>query len=120
MTLAAEATRIVSSYFDAWRAHDLDALRALLADDAFTGPLGQSANADEYRDAIGRVFAITTDIVIEKMLADDQDVLTWFELHTSVAPSAAVANWSRIENSKIVRVRATFDPRSIIAAREGS
>jgi ketosteroid isomerase-like protein len=119
--VANDDTRIVSSYFDAWRAHDPDALRALLADDAtFTGPLGQSDNADDYAKAIGRMFAITTDIVIEKMIADDGDVLTWFALHTSVAPSAAVANWSRIEHGKIVRVRATFDPRPIIAAREGS
>jgi hypothetical protein len=119
--LADDITTIVSSYFDAWRVRDSDALRAFLADDAtFTGPLGRSANADEYRDAIGRMFAITTDIVIQKMLADDQDVLTWFELHTSIAPPAAVANWSRIANGKIARVRATFDPRAIIAAREGS
>ena len=118
--MANDDSRIVSSYFDAWRAHDPGALRALLADDAtFAGPLGHSDNADDYAEAIGRMFAITTDIVIEKMIADDGDVLTWFELHTSVAPPAAVANWSRIEDGKIVRVRATFDPRSIIAARGG-
>jgi len=119
--LVDDATRIVSSYFDAWRAHDPSALKAVLADDAtFTGPLGRSANAEEYRQAIGRMFAITTDIVIEKMLSDGEDVLTCFQLHTTVAPPAPVANWSRIEDGKIVRVRATFDPRPIIAAREGS
>jgi hypothetical protein len=74
----------------------------------------------EYQEAIGRMFAITTDIVIEKMLSDGDDVLTWFGLHTSVAPPAPVANWSRIENGKIVRVRATFHPRAIVAARQGS
>ncbi len=119
--MAKDSSRIVSSYFDAWRAHDPGALRALLADDAtFTGPLGHSDNADDYAEAIGRMLSITTDIVIEKMIADDGDVLTWFELHTSVAPPAAVANWSRIEDGKIVRVRATFDPRPIIAARRGA
>jgi len=100
---------------------DPHALRALLADDAtFTGPLGRSVNAEEYREAIGRMFAITTDIVIEKMLSDGEDVLTWFQLHTTVAAPAAIANWSRIEHGKIVRVRATFDPRAIIAARQGT
>ena len=64
------------------------------------------------------MFAITTGIVIRKMIADGDDVLTWFDLHTSVAPPAAVANWSQIENGKIARVRATFDPRPILAARE--
>src|SRR5437588_8500816 len=111
--MAEDLTAIVSSYFDAWRKRDPEAVRALLADNAtFTGPLGQSANADEYRDAIGRMFAITTDVVIDKMLADDHDVLTWFELHTSISPPTPVANWSRIENGKIIRVRATFDPRA--------
>jgi hypothetical protein len=119
--LADDSITIVSSYFDAWRARDPDALRPLLADDVtFSGPLGQSANAEEYRDAIGRMFAITTDVVIQKMLADDEDVLTWFELHTSLAPPVDVVNWSRVENGKIARVRATFDPRGIIAARERS
>jgi ketosteroid isomerase-like protein len=116
-----DATMIVSAYFDAWRAHDPAALRGLLADDAtFTGPLGHSENADDYREAIGRMFAVTTGIVIRKMIADGDDVLTWFDLHTSVAPPAAVANWSQIENGKIARVRATFDPRPILAARENS
>ena len=116
-----DATMIVSAYFDAWRAHDPAALRGLLADDAtFTGPLGHSENADDYREAIGRMFVITTGIVIRKMIADGDDVLTWFDLHTSVAPPAAVANWSQIENGKIARVRAAFDPRPILAARENS
>jgi hypothetical protein len=119
--LADHFTRIVSSRFDAWRTHDPDALRAVLADEAtFTGPLGHSANAGEYRDAIGRMLAITTDIVIQKMLGDGEEALTWSELHTSLAPPTAVANWSRTQNGKIVRVRATFDPRPIIAARDGS
>jgi ketosteroid isomerase-like protein len=112
------APTLVSAYFDAWRAHDPAALRAVLADDAtFTGPLGSSNNADEYARSIERLFAITTDVVIQKMISDGDDVLTWFELHTSVAPPAPVANWSHIENDKIARVRATFDPRAIIAAR---
>jgi hypothetical protein len=98
---------IVSAYFDAWRVHDPGALRRLLADDAtFIGPLGHSDNADDYQEAIGRMFGITTDIVIRKMVADDADVLTWFDLHTSVAPPAAVANWSRIENGSVVQHRA--------------
>ena len=43
--------------------------------------------------------------------------ITWFDLHTTVAPPAPVANWSQIRDGKIVRVRATFDPRAIIAGQ---
>src|SRR5260370_15311610 len=106
-----DATMIVSAYFDAWRAHDPGALRGLLADDAtFSGPLGHSENADDYREAIGRMFAITTGIVIRELVAAGDDVLTWFDLPTSFAPPTAVASWSQIENGKIAPRPATFAP----------
>ncbi len=54
------------------------------------------------------------------MAVDGDDILTWFELHTSVAPPAPVATWTHIKNGKIASVRATFDPRAIIAARQRS
>jgi hypothetical protein len=56
---------------------------------------------------------IVTDIVIQKMFVDGADVLTWFDLHTSVAPPAPTANWSRVQNGKITRIRVTFDPRDL-------
>jgi hypothetical protein len=31
-----------------------------------------------------------------------------------VAPPTPAANWSHIENGKITRIRATFDPREIV------
>lgn len=112
---------IVSAYFDAWRAHDSAALRALLEDNAsFVGPLGRADNPDEYARSIQRLFEITTNIEVQKMAVDGDDILTWFELHTSVAPPAPVANWTHIKNGKIASVRATFDPRAIIAARQRS
>ena len=51
------------------------------------------------------------------MFVDGPDVLTWFELQTTIAPPAQVANWSRIENGKIVRIRVTFDPREMLAGQ---
>jgi hypothetical protein len=67
--------------------------------------------------AIQRLFAITTDVVVQKMTADGSDVITWFDLHTTAAPPASVANWRQIRDGKIIRVRATFDPRAIIAGQ---
>ena len=58
---------------------------------------------------------ITTDVVVKRTFVDGQDVLTWFELHTTIAPPVQVANWSRVEDWKIVRIRATFDPRPLLA-----
>ena len=109
---------LATAYFDAWRAHDPSALRALLTDDAtFEGPLGTAGNADEMAESVKGLYAITTDVVVRKMAVDGSDVITWFELHTTVAPPTPVANWSQVRDGKIAAVRATFDPRQIIAPR---
>jgi len=110
----AEAARVAQTYFDSWRANDFDALRTILADDvAFTGPLAQVVGADEYRDSLARLGAITTDIVVRRVFVDGPDVLTWFDLHTEVAPPIPVANWCHVEDGKITRVQVTFDPRGL-------
>jgi hypothetical protein len=111
---------LATAYFRAWKAHDAGALRALLADDAtFAGPLGTARNADEMATAIQQLFAITTDVVVQVMTADGGDVITWFDLHTTVAPPAPVANWSQARDGKIARVRASFDPRALVAGQPG-
>jgi len=104
-----------ATYFDAWRANDFDRLRSVLADEIeFVGPLGQVKGGDECAEAMRRLSEIKTDLVVERVFVDGDDVLTWFELHTSLAPPAPVANWSHIEGGKVARVRVTFDPRGIL------
>jgi len=56
---------------------------------------------------------IMTDIVIRKRLADDTDAITWFDLHTSVAPPVPTANWSHVEDGKITSIRVAFDARPL-------
>ncbi|HEY2551931.1 MAG TPA: nuclear transport factor 2 family protein [Streptosporangiaceae bacterium] len=114
--MTAEPRAVAAAYFDAWKANDPAALRALLADDAtFAGPMGHAEGADELATAIQRLFSITKDVLIQQVTADDGDVMTWFDLYTTVAPPTAVVNWSRVRDGKIIRVLATFDPRDIIA-----
>jgi hypothetical protein len=64
---------------------------------------------------IAKDYQITSDITIRKRFVDGQDVLTWFDLHTTIAPPVAVANWSRVEDGKVTRIAVAFDPREIIA-----
>jgi hypothetical protein len=40
---------------------------------------------------------IKSDIVIRKVFVDGPDVLTWFDLHTTLASPVPVANWLHIE-----------------------
>ncbi len=58
---------------------------------------------------------IMTDIVIEHMWADEFDVITWYEFHTTkTSKPMSIVNWSHIENNKITRIRVTFDPRPLL------
>ena len=108
---------IAKSYFKSWQERDFETFRSLLAVDAtFTGPLGVANNADECVEALKRLSNIVTDIVISHMWADESDVITWFELFTNKSTQPlVVANWSHIENNKIKKIRASYDPRILIA-----
>ena len=113
-----DAGQLAAAYFDAWKHKEFDALRAILADGAtFEGPLGTASNADECIAGLRGMSQIMTDIVVLKRFVAGADVLTWFELHTTIAPPAPTANWSQVENGKIVAIRATFDPRALVAGR---
>ena len=108
---------VLNIYFDSWRTKDFESLRAILADEAtFNGPLGTAANADECVRGIEGLSRITTDIVVKRLWADGPEVLTWFELHTTIAPPTQVANWSRVQDGRIVHIQVTFDPREMLAA----
>ncbi len=103
---------LAATYFQAWKAKDFAALRAVLADDAtFRGSMGSADDADTYMQGMEAMAQIITDIVIHKTFVDDADVLTWFDLHTTVTPPCPTANWSQIKDGKIATVRVTFDAR---------
>jgi hypothetical protein len=57
----------------------------------FHGPLASIEGADECVDGLRGMSKIMTDIVVLKRWVDGGDVLTWFELHTSVADPAITA-----------------------------
>ncbi|HEY1518543.1 MAG TPA: nuclear transport factor 2 family protein [Solirubrobacteraceae bacterium] len=105
---------VAQAYLDAWKANDWPMLRSLLADDAtFEGPLASLQGADTLVEGLQGMARIMTDIVVHKRFVDGPDVLTWFDLHTSVAPPAPTANWSHIEDGKITAIRVTFDARPL-------
>ncbi len=110
--MAEDAAKVVATYFEAWRANDFATLQSVLSHDVdFVGPLGRVNNAEDCRRGIEDLSRIKTDIVVRKTFVDGLDVLTWFDLHTSVASPIPVADWSHVENGKITKVRVTFDAR---------
>jgi SnoaL-like domain len=109
-----EPRAIAESYFRAWKERDFTTLRSILANDAtFRGPLGTADDADQCVKGLQGMAQILDDIDVQHVFVDGPDVLTWFELHTSVAPPVPTANWQHIENGKITRIRVTFDPRAL-------
>jgi hypothetical protein len=116
-TMTSKPGQLAATYFQAWKAHDWTTLRSIVADDAtFKGPLGTAASADEFVSGLQGMAKIMTDVEVRKMLTDDTDAITWFDLHTRVATPTATVNWMHTENGRIVTVRVTFDPREILAA----
>ncbi|MGH3432792.1 MAG: nuclear transport factor 2 family protein, partial [Thermocrispum sp.] len=93
---------VADTYFTSWRGKDFDALRSVLAADVtFSGPLAELQGAEACRAGLERMSEIVTDIEVIKRFVDGEDVLTWFKLHTSVAPPLPTANWSRVRDGKI-------------------
>jgi hypothetical protein len=108
---------LAATYFKAWKAKDFPSLRSVLADTAtFRGPLGSADDAETCMQGLQGMAQIITDIVIHKTFVDGDDVLTWFDLHTSIAPPCPTANWSHVEKGKIAAIRVTFDARELAAA----
>lgn len=107
---------IAETYFAAWSGGDFDRLRSILADDAtFRGPLGTADSGDECVAGLRGMREMMTGLDVKHRFVDGADVLTWFELRTPDAPPAPTANWMHVRDGKITRIRATFDPRAILA-----
>lgn len=106
---------IATTYIRAWLDKDFGTLRGLLADDvSFIGPFARLENADDCVQGLQQMSQIVTDIVVHEQLADETDVITWFDLHTTVAPPVPTANWSHVEDGKITGIRVAFDPRPLL------
>jgi SnoaL-like domain len=112
--MADDAAKVATIYFDAWKVNDFDTMRSLVRDDViFEGPLAKLEGADDYIEGIQGLSRIISEIVIQKVFVDGQDVLTWYDMHTTVASPVAVANWIHVEDSKITALRVAFDTREL-------
>ncbi|GAA4682836.1 nuclear transport factor 2 family protein [Gordonia humi] len=110
-------SQIAELYFSCWSRKDFSDLAAFLAPDCtFTGVFGTATGPDEFLRGLGGMAAGTDSLVVRRRVADDADVITWFDLGMGGAPATAVANWMHVEDGLITAVEVTFDPRGILAA----
>ena len=110
--MTSTATDVVTTYMDAWKANDFPSMRAVLADDLdFVGPIDTFDNANAHQEAIKGLSQVKDDIVIHKLVVDDGDLLVWYDLHTTIADPAPVAEWYHVEGDLITAIKVVFDPR---------
>jgi hypothetical protein len=108
-------TQTMQRYFDTWNARDFDAFQAQLADDiTFAGPLGAADGPAECRRGIEALSGMIDRAEVVTVVADGPDVITWFELQRPGADPVPVANWARVTDGEVRRVRVAFDPRPLL------
>ncbi|MGY1691700.1 nuclear transport factor 2 family protein [Geodermatophilus sp. SYSU D01105] len=114
--MATDPATLAETYFRAWQEGDADALRAVLADDVtFRGPLGTADGVEACLQGLQGLGRVLTGIAVQRRWVDGDDVVTWFDLQTSVAPAAPTVNWSRVRDGRIAAIRVTFDPRELLS-----
>jgi SnoaL-like domain len=112
--MADDAAKIATTYFNAWKVNDFYTMRSLVDDDVtFEGPLAKLEGVVDYMEGIKGMSQIKSEIVVQKIFVDGPDVLTWYELHTTVASPVPVANWLHVEDGKITSLRVAFDAREL-------
>ncbi|MGW2598814.1 nuclear transport factor 2 family protein [Streptomyces klenkii] len=120
MTTTRTAREIAETYFTAWEAGDFDALRGLLAENVdFVGALGTASGAEAALAGLKGLGQVLKKIDVKVRVAEGDEVITWFDLCTDVAPPTSTANWMHVDDGKVTRIRVTFDPRALLAGLEG-
>ncbi|MEV6584105.1 nuclear transport factor 2 family protein [Streptomyces sp. NPDC051582] len=115
MTTKRTARELAETYFRAWEAGDFETLRGLLAEDVeFVGALGTARGTDEALAGLQGLGKVLERIDVKVRVAEGDEVITWFDLCTVVAPPAPTANWMHVADGKIARIRVTFDPRGLL------
>ncbi len=105
------AKDIVDGYNRALGAKDFAAARRFLADNLhFQGPIDSFEHADDYVQAIMRLFGMVKGVEHQATIADGSDVAVFYILDTPVA-KAPVAEWYTVRGGKITALRAYFDAR---------
>ncbi|MFH7598832.1 nuclear transport factor 2 family protein [Streptomyces racemochromogenes] len=116
MTTTKTARELAEAYFTAWEAGDFETMRGLLAEDVdFVGALGTAHGTEEALAGLRGLGKVLEKIDVKVRVAEGDEVITWFDLCTGIAPPAPTANWMQVADGRIARIRVTFDPRGLLA-----
>jgi ketosteroid isomerase-like protein len=118
--VANAAAEVVERYQRAFGSGDVATARSLLADDLhFKGPFEEFDNADDYMRSVAKLAQIVTGTDVKRVLADGDDVVTIYDLHTNTsAGTSNIAEWATVNGGKIAAIRVFFDARPFAAMFE--
>jgi ketosteroid isomerase-like protein len=112
------ARQTLTAFYEAVRRRDISVARKFLADDlVFEGLFETYPNPESYLAALTGLLGITTSLEPRVIIGEGEDAAIFFDLVTT-APAAAttlVAEWHRVRDGKIFRVRSAFDGRPFAA-----
>jgi ketosteroid isomerase-like protein len=105
------ARDVVGRYHEALRREDFDAARKLLTDDLrFTGPFESFERADDYIEAIRKLWGIVESMEVRHVSASGNEVVALYDMVTRTpAGSQLVCEWYGIDGDAIAWIRAVFD-----------
>jgi hypothetical protein len=105
------ALDVVGRFHDALKHEDFDAARKLLKDDLrFTGPFESFDRADDYVEAIRKLWGIVESMEVRHVSSSGDEVVTLYDMVTRTpAGTQLVCEWYGVEGQTIAWIRAVFD-----------
>ena len=113
---------VVTRYHEALGRQDFDGARRLLKDDLrFEGPFESFERADDYIEAIQKLFGIVESIEVRHASADGDQVVVLYDMVTRTpADTQLVCEWFGVEGESIAWIRALFDTAPFAFLRGGA
>ena len=108
------AADVVRRYYDAVVRRDLAAARRYLHDGlVFEGLFETYPDADAYLKALAGLLSISTRLEVRAAFGEGENAAVFFDLDTGPPAEARtfVAEWHRVRDGRIVRVKSAFDGR---------
>jgi hypothetical protein len=76
--------------------------------------MGHVEGLEDNLTSLNGLFDIVTGVTIRHVFVDGPEVATFYDLHTTEAEPISTVNRSTVENGRVTRIRAVFDPRALL------
>jgi hypothetical protein len=112
---------VITRYHEKLVDRDFAGARALLRDDLrFAGPFESFETADDYLEAIQKLWGIVESIDVRHLSASGDEVVALYDMATRTpAGTQLVCEWYGVDDTSIAWIRALFDTAPFAFLRGG-